>query len=139
MYETDADRANEQRLMSAMEQAFSFRITSLPAKYNLDAIAWNDGEAKCFFEFKCRTIASNKYSTAVVNLHKAIAANNLTQTTGLKCWLVVEWTDMVGVIDCASPFEIGVVGARTDRNDPRDADLFAHYPVEGFRNLNLFN
>jgi len=122
-----------------MEQAFDFRITSLPAKYNLDAIAWNDGEAKCFFEFKCRTIASNKYSTAVVNLHKAIAANNLTQTTGLKCWLVVEWTDMVGVIDFASPFEIGVVGARTDRNDPRDADLFAHYPVAGFRNLNLFN
>lgn len=139
MYETAKDRLNEERLIKALEQAFNFKITSLPSKYNLDAIAWNDGEAKCFFEFKSRTVASTKYQTAVVNLHKAIAANNLAQTTGLKCWLLCEWTDMVGVIDFASPFEIGVVGARTDRNDPRDADLFAHYPIAGFRNLNLFN
>lgn len=139
MYETAKDRLNEERLIKAIEQAFNFKITSLPSKYNLDAIAWSDGEAKCFFEFKCRTIPSTKHQTAVVNLHKAIAANNLAQTTGLKCWLVCEWTDMVGVIDFASPFEIGVVGARTDRNDPRDADLFAHYPISRFRNLKLFN
>lgn len=138
MYESDKDRLNEQRLIAAIEEAFGFKITSLPAKYNLDAIAWKEGEAKCFFEFKSRTVASTKYKTAVVNLHKAIAANNLSQTTGLKCWLVCEWTDMVGCIDFASPFEIGVVGARTDRNDPRDADLFAHYPIAGFRDLNLF-
>ena len=139
MYETRKDRLNEERLIKAIEQAFNFKITSLPSKYNLDAIAWFDGEAKCFFEFKCRTIPSTKHQTAVVNLHKAIAANNLAQTTGLKCWLVCEWTDMVGGIDFASPFEIGVVGARTDRNDPRDNDLFAHYPISRFRNLKLFN
>lgn len=137
LYESDKDRANEQRIMDAIAEAHGMHFVKLPMKYTLDALAFVEGDAKCFFEFKSRENSVQKFPTAMVNLGKVIAASNLSRATGLKCWLCVEWTDQVGVIDFASPIEIGV-GGRTDRGDPNDIDLMAHYPISGFRMLNLF-
>lgn len=137
MYETERDRQNEQRLMDAIGEAHGLHFVKLPIKYSLDALAFDDGDARGFFEFKSREISAQKFPTAMVNLGKVIAASNLSRATGLNCWLCVEWTDTVGVIDFASPFEIGV-GGRTDRDDRNDIDLMAHYPISGFRMLNLY-
>lgn len=135
LYETDEHRAAETKLMTALGEAYDYQMMGLPHKYSLDCIAFYKGNAKCFFEFKCRTVSSTEYDTALVNLHKVIAANNMTRATGLKAYLVVQWTDKVGFINFDADKEIGISKRRT-RNDA--ADMFAYYPVSGFKTLNLF-
>ena len=134
-YETEENKNAEDKLRTALGDAYGYNMVALPIKYSLDCIAYKGKEAKEFFEFKCRTVASNEYDTALVNLHKVIAAANITKATGLKCWLVVQWTDMVGFIDFEADKEIGM-SKRRDRNEA--ADLFAYYPVSGFSKLNLY-
>lgn len=135
LYETEENKTAEDKLRTALGDAYGYNMVALPIKYSLDCIAYKGKEAKCFFEFKCRTVASTEYDTALVNLHKVIAAANITKATGLKCWLVVQWTDMVGFIDFEADKQIGM-SKRRDRNEA--ADLFAYYPVSGFSKLNLY-
>ena len=135
LYETEENKNAEDKLRTALGDAYGYNMVALPIKYSLDCIAYKGKEAKCFFEFKCRTVASTEYDTALVNLHKVIAAANITKATGLKCWLVVQWTDMVGFIDFEADKQIGM-SKRRDRNEA--ADLFAYYPVSGFSKLNLY-
>ena len=135
LYETEENKTAEDKLRTALGDAYGYNMVALPIKYSLDCIAYKGKDAKCFFEFKCRTVASTEYDTALVNLHKVIAAANITKATGLKCWLVVQWTDMVGFIDFQADKEIGM-SKRRDRNEA--ADLFAYYPVSGFKTLSLY-
>jgi hypothetical protein len=135
LYETEENKNAEDKLRTALGDAYGYNMVALPIKYSLDCIAYKGKEAKAFFEFKCRTVASTEYDTALVNLHKVIAAANITKATGLKCWLVVQWTDMVGFIDFEADKQIGM-SKRRDRNEA--ADLFAYYPVSGFSKLNLY-
>ena len=135
LYETEENKNAEDKLRTALGDAYGYNMVALPIKYSLDCIAYKGKEAKAFFEFKCRTVASTEYDTALVNLHKVIAAANITKATGLKCWLVVQWTDMVGFIDFEADKQIGM-SKRRDRNEA--ADLFAYYPVSGFKSLSLY-
>ena len=135
LYETEENKTAEDKLRTALGDAYGYNMVALPIKYSLDCLAFKGKEAKCFFEFKCRTVASTEYDTALVNLHKVIAAANITKATGLKCWLVVQWTDMVGFIDFEADKQIGM-SKRRDRNEA--ADLFAYYPVSGFKSLSLY-
>ena len=135
LYETEENKNAEDKLRTALGDAYGYNMVALPIKYSLDCIAYKGKEAKAFFEFKCRTVASTEYDTALVNLHKVIAAANITKATGLKCWLVVQWTDMVGFIDFQADKEIGM-SKRRYRNEA--ADLFAYYPVSGFKSLSLY-
>jgi hypothetical protein len=135
LYETEENKNAEDKLRTALGDAYGYNMVALPIKYSLDCIAYKGKEAKAFFEFKCRTVASTEYDTALVNLHKVIAAANITKATGLKCWLVVQWIDMVGFIDFQADKEIGM-SKRRDRNEA--ADLFAYYPVSGFKSLSLY-
>mgnify|MGYP000627215152 CR=1 FL=1 len=71
LYETEENKSAEDKLRTALGDAYGYNMVALPIKYSLDCIAYNGKEAKCFFEFKCRTVASTEYDTALVNLHKA--------------------------------------------------------------------
>ena len=135
LYETEENKTAEDKLRTSLGDAYGYNMVALPIKYSLDCLAFKGKDAKAFFEFKCRTVASTEYDTALVNLHKVIAAANITKATGLKCWLVVQWTDMVGFIDFEADKQIGM-SKRRDRNEA--ADLFTYYPVSGFSKLNLY-
>ena len=136
LYEKQIDLDHEKKLMEAIERKFDFTLVKLPMKYNLDALAFKAGNAKCFFEFKKRSHISKRYPTAFVSLEKVMAANRISKTTGLTCWLCVKWLDKVGVVKFDSHFEIGM-GGRYDRNDPNDINIMAHYPIKGFTMLSL--
>ena len=135
IYETTEDRLNEGRVMKLMADYTGFDMMKTPSNYVVDAVAFKDGECKCFFEFKSRSCASTDYDTMIVTLHKVIGAANVARATKRKVWLVVEWTDNVGVIDMTADHEIGYK-ARRDRGT---SDLHAMYPISGFKMLNLFN
>ena len=134
LYETTQDRLNESRVSKIIADYSGFELHKTPSNYVVDAIAFRDGECKCFFEFKSRSCASTDYDTMIVTLNKAIAASNIARSTKRKVWLVVEWTDNIGIIDMTADYEIGYK-ARKDRGT---SDLHALYPISGFRMLNLY-
>jgi hypothetical protein len=134
MYETDKDRANEERLMNLMAEYTGYQMIKTPPFYVVDAIAIKDGEVKCFFEFKCRENSAQKFPTAAIGMNKVIAAHNLANATKLKVWLVIEWTDKTGFIDMTSEHEIGII----TRQDRGTTDLMAMFPISGFKDLNLY-
>jgi len=134
LYETTQDRLNESRVSKIIADYGGFDMMKTPSNYVLDAVAFKDGECKCFFEFKSRSCASTDYDSMIITLHKAIGASNIARATKRKVWLVVEWTDNIGIIDMCSDYEIGY----KSRKDRGTSDLHALYPISGFKMLNLF-
>ena len=128
-YETPKAIAREKELMAAIAERYKCECVDLPPKYIMDALLIRGDKALGFIEIKTRSFASTEYPSMMVNLHKVLAASNLTNATGLKCKLLVEWTDRIGIINFDAEHDIGL-SRRTDRDDP--VDLFAYYPISGF-------
>ena len=128
-YDTPDAIAREKQLMVAVAERYKCECVDLPNKYIMDALLMRGDKALGFIEIKTRSFASTEYPSMMVNLHKVIAASNLTSATGLKCKLLVEWTDRIGIINFDAEHDIGI-SRRTDRDDP--VDLFAYYPISGF-------
>lgn len=137
IYETDEDIANELRVMNAIAERYNVEVVKCPPKYEFDAMIVKDGSIDSMIEFKRRSVASTTYPTAIIGLNKALHAHNFRQATGIPCNLVVEWTDMIGMVNIKT-FSRVSLGGRTDRNDPNDVTLVVHYPIEHFKKLDLF-
>lgn len=136
-YETQENLDNESRVMNAIAEKYGLELHKCPERYRMDAVFSKDGQMMFFVEFKCRKGKSNDYRAYVVSLSKAMAAEALKKATGLPVYLVVEWDDMIGKIPMQN-FRAVNVGGRTDRGDPNDFDLVAHYFVQDFETLDLF-
>ena len=136
-YETETDKENELRCMNAIAERYNVEVVMCPPQYQFDAMIIKEGKIDAMIEYKRRHFASGAYPTSFVGLNKTLFAHNFRQATGIPCNLVVEWDDMIGMINFKL-FSKVTVGGRTDRNDPNDRMLLAHYPVEHFKVLDLF-
>lgn len=137
IYETDEDIANEARVLSAIAERYKVEVVKCPQKYEFDAMIVKGGKVESMIEFKHRSVASTAYPTAIIGLNKALYAHNFKQATGIPCNLVVEWTDMIGMVNLKKFVNVSV-GGRNDRNDPNDHQMLAHYKIEDFKKLDLF-
>ena len=138
MYETAADLNNEQRA-SAILKSKGFTVVKLPISYQLDWAIIDDstGKISSFGEVKTRTVAMDKYPTAMISLSKVIKANDISACTNLPCYLIVLYRDALARVDFASEFEVRP-GGRSDRNDPQDRDVCAYYPLTSFTVVERF-
>ena len=131
-YESQLDRQNEQIVAKAL-QGLGYDLTKLPPHYRLDYVLMQDGRPKAFIEVKARTFNMQKYPTALVNLHKVIAARQLSFETDLPAYMVVLYKDALARISFAEEFELGfLANGRNDRDDPMDRDLVCHFPISRF-------
>lgn len=135
MYETAQDRQNEQELAQLIEQSFRCTLTKLPLKYTLDFTAVRDGRVVAFLEMRQRKTRMRQYPTYMIALHKIMKAKELTQVTGMPCFLVVRWTDGVALVnlsECAYDLE---VGGSTRRNDWQDIEPVALIDMDQFKEI----
>jgi len=131
-YESHLDRQNEQ-IVAKVIQGLGYEMTKLPPHYRLDYVVMRDGKPKAFVEVKARTFEMQKYPTALVNLHKVIAARQLSFETDLPSYMLVLYKDALARISFAEDFELGfLANGRKDRDDPMDRDLVCHYPISRF-------
>ena len=100
-------------------------------------MAIRDGKAVAFIEARQRKIAMNKYPTYMLSLYKATQARLLTMTTGLPCFLAVQWTDKAGMAELPPSFEDMHVeiGGTTRRDDPQDIEPMVHFDIAKFKEL----
>ena len=124
-YESQADRDNETRIMNAIQERHGLELLKLPQRYKLDAVGYKGGDLECFFEFKCRTFESSKYPTTFIGLGKIFAARDLILATKAKCWLVIEWSDRVGIINIMDYKKVSGGGRKLQRRlTLRELNLF---------------
>ena len=139
-YETEDDRNNERRLADLVEQLYNCHLTKLAArKYQIDYIAQRDGKAVAFFEMRQRKNAMHAYGDYMIALHKSIISKSLTEASGLPCYLVVGWSDVIGM--CKLPPKNGyiAVGGSVRRNDPQDIEPMTYIPLTDFKVIGKTN
>lgn len=136
-YETQTDRNNERRLAAKIEKYYGCVLQKMPMKLSLDFMAIRDGKAVAFIEARQRKIAMNTYPTYMLSLYKAMQARSLTMTTGLPCFLAVQWTDKAGIARLPPAHEEMHVemGGTTRRDDPQDIEPMVHFDIANFKEL----
>lgn len=137
LYETDQDRANENAISAKIEAHYGCILSKMPKKLSLDFMALRNGKAVAFVEARQRKIAMNTYPTYMLSLYKATQARLLTMTTGLPCFIAVQWTDKLGIAKLPPSFEdMHVeVGGTTRRDDPQDIEPMVHFDIAKFKEL----
>ena len=138
MYETQADRNNEQRVAELLAEK-GYTLVKLPLQYKLDFAIIEDELDKVvgFAELKARTVEMNKYPTAMISLAKVVKAHDISSCTNLPSYFIVLYKDALVRINFASEFSVNI-GGRSDRGDPQDRDVCAYYPIEGFTVVSQF-
>ena len=137
IYETQTDRNNERRIAVKIEKHYGCILSKMPMKLSLDFMAIRDGKAVAFIEARQRKIAMNTYPTYMLSLYKAMQARSLTMTTGLPCFLAVQWTDKAGIAKLPPAHENMHVemGGTTRRDDPQDIEPMVHFDIANFKEL----
>ncbi len=137
IYETQTDRNNERRVAAKIEMHYNCILLKMPMKLSLDFMAIRDGKAVAFIEARQRKIAMNTYPTYMLSLYKAMQARSLTMTTGLPCFLAVQWTDKAGIATLPPSHEDMHVemGGTTRRDDPQDIEPMVHFDIANFKEL----
>jgi len=137
IYETQTDRNNERRLAAKIEKHYNCILLKMPMKLSLDFMAIRDGKAVAFIEARQRKIAMNTYPTYMLSLYKAMQARSLTMTTGLPCFLAVQWTDKAGIAMLPPSHDDMHVemGGTTRRDDPQDIEPMVHFDIANFKEL----
>jgi len=137
LYETEQDRENERRLAEMIGAKYNYKFVKMPIKLSLDYMLTQDGTAKAFMEMRQRRTPMHKYSTYMISLYKVMMASQLTQTTGLPCYLAVQWSDKAGI--CKLPPHIAPLsvaqGGSMQRGDPQDVEPVVYFDMSCFMEL----
>ena len=136
IYETQADRDNEQNIAGIVEARFNCTLHKMPMKYTLDFAAVRDNSVVAFVEARQRKIPSTQYDEYMISMNKLTAAQVLTQTTGLPCRLVIRWSDNVTKMIQLPPryYEIRI-GGSTRRGDWQDIEPLAYFKIADMKDI----
>jgi hypothetical protein len=132
IYETKADKANEQKVAEKITAARGYMMEKLARMHQMDYAAFSTGGLKAFIEIKCRTNPMAKYPTTMCGMDKVLYARQVQQAFGIKSYLFVQWTDRLGYICMNEPCELDL-GGRIDRNDPNDTGMYAYFDISKFK------
>ena len=137
LYETEQDRINESAIRGKIEAHYGCILSKMPMKLSLDFMAMRNGKAVAFLEMRQRKIAMNTYPTYMLSLYKATQARLLTMTTGLPCFIAVQWTDKLGIAKLPPAFDDMhiEIGGTTRRDDPQDIEPMVHFDIAKFKEL----
>lgn len=127
-YETQADLDNEQMVVEAMDLR-GYKLEKLPLQYRMDFAIFKQGKCLGFAEVKTRRVNVNAYPSVMISLSKVLAAQWITNVTGLPSYLIIQYQDAITRLDLGGEFEIRM-GGRADRGDPQDRDICAFFPTE---------
>jgi hypothetical protein len=138
LYETEQDRENERRLAEMIGAKYNYKFVKMPIKLSLDYMLIGlDGMARAFMEMRQRKTPMHKYPTYMISLYKVMMASQLTQTTGLPCYLAVQWSDKAGICKLpphTAPLRIAK-GGSMQRGDPQDIEPVVYFDMSCFKEL----
>jgi len=104
LFETQSDLKNEQEIVEILSKHWGFDFHKLDRRYQADFMATKDDELKLWVEVKCRNMPKDKYPSIILELDKANVMWELSANTGVPAIFVVRFTDAIGWIKIAPPF-----------------------------------
>lgn len=138
IYETDNDLANEAEVVTFLQKAWILDFIKLPYKDRFDYMLLEGDKPKGFVEIKCTTYPIERHKFYLMSMDKFVWSHVIESATELPVYLVVRWTDKLGVARMKKCDFFGF-GGRTDRNDIQDLEPVAYYAKARFKKLYDFN
>ena len=93
MYESAADRSNEQQVIERLAAAWGGEYHKLPISYRMDYAVVRNGEIASFVEIKARHMRWGQYPTVMISMNKVLTAANYAESLGLPTMFVVCTSD----------------------------------------------
>ncbi len=84
MYESAADRSNEQHVIERLAAAWGGEYHKLPISYRMDYAVVRNGEIASFVEIKARHMRWGQYPTVMISMSKVLTAANYAESLGLR-------------------------------------------------------
>ena len=136
IYETQDDLDGELAMMTRLCARKGHHFRKLPISYRLDFVVHEAGSNKplCFVECRKRSTTMDKYPTYMVSLNKVLFAKKLATACMVKAYLLVEFTDGLGILDFNEPFDVRI-GGHNNRGDWQDIELVAYYDIKKMRRV----
>jgi hypothetical protein len=134
IYETPADQSREEQVRVWLERHCRCTAVKLKPLYQFDHALVQDGEIQGFAEIKCRTFPSTQYRSYLISGDKMVKALAWRELAGVPCYLVVAWTDAIGMflIEPGQDYTVKL-GGRKDRKDPQDLEPCFYIPLGWFK------
>jgi hypothetical protein len=132
VYETAANRAEEDAIADAVCKAWSCTAVKLPLAYHLDRAFLRGDEVLAWTEIKRRYRTLRKFDTVFLSMQKVFAAHNFHLVTHKPCLFIVKFDDCLAYADMLPQRRIEFRG-RTDRGDWQDQEAIALIPVDDFK------
>jgi len=133
-YESASDLENEAKVAELLCDRWGCQSRKNPDRYRFDFAFMRGNALSALVEIKCRQNASADFKEYMVAADKVLASRQWAGT-GVKCLLVVRWSDVVGFVSCDDPSIRFGFGGRTDRGDAADMEPMAFIPVASFKIL----
>ena len=134
IYETDADRARQQRVSAHLENAWSCKFRKSKSLSCIDGGLFNDDKLKAIVEVKTRRNTSDKYPTYMLSARKWREALELSKRYDVPFLLVVEFTNGVYATKVKENYQIDK-GGRVDRGDALDIEDCIFIPMQDFKRV----
>ena len=138
LYESDADRENEEAIIVKMTAGSGATWKKLPEqRYAVDFAIFRNDVLVAFAEVKRRRNNKATYDTLMISLSKMLSGRELAQAYGVRFLVGIGWDDATAYWKMPADWEPVIVnwGGRTDRSNALDEEPVVHIPVGWFRNV----
>lgn len=136
LYESAADLDRQGVVESVLCSAWGCSVERIPIKYGWDLAGIRAGAIKCYMEIKVRKAA---YATYMLSLEKWMKGIQLTELTGLPCFLVVSLpvndSRQIKYYQVKREPLLHRMGGRKDRGDAGDWEPVVEIPMSGFKTV----
>jgi hypothetical protein len=137
IYERDHDRVAQAQAVGALARATGTEAMPTPPLTFYDYEMLRDGKPVAIVEIKCRT---KQYDPFWVSHEKMVRLHCEARQRSLAGILLVQWPDMTGWLAVDKlDYESWptATGGRTDRDDPKDIERMAEFPLSWFTTLEV--
>jgi len=130
------DEVNEEEISAYLSYKWDCEMVKQGHYDKFDYIAVRNGGIKAFVEIRCRSHDYGSFPDCFVSLTKKIRADELSRASGLPCFFVVSWSDMLGYVDLSETYSLTRSGKKWSRRDnPEISELLCKIPIQNFKKL----
>ena len=128
LYETELDQSKESSVMVEVCNVWHCDARKLKKNFEMDyELLSKSGELRAMCEVKCRNNCLKDYPTYMISRNKIESGRKIGASRGVPAILFVHFLDDIMFIDMSEEPDHYDLGGRTDRNDPMDIEMMAHY------------
>ena len=135
IYERDNDLAREAEVQKILMDTY-FEVGAKAKKMDQhsggDYFVTEPNGAESVVEIKTRTRKMNDFKTYIIATQKIDKLTSMKDKTCDYVFLVIKWTDAIGIIELPLKDAKKTSGGRTDRNDEADIEEMYEFPIADF-------